>query len=312
MTTPPAVYEQFKDKLRLRLAELIDTRAKETQELRLDRETISRQLHLLVNSKPEPGQQALPAVDQERLIEELANEIVGLGPLELLLLDPQVTEIMVNGPDQIFVERGGRLEHVPASFRDNSHLMTVIERLLGRTGMAVTGQQPCVDASLPDGTRLNIIIPPLVLNGATVTIRKKLRHWGIDDFVTVNSLTAETAEFLAACVKAKVNFIISGGTSTGKTTLVSVLSTFLPPEERVITIENVAELELLNRQHWVRLVARSPNIDGRGEIPLRVLVHNALRMRPDRIIVGECRGAGRGRLAAVAWKVHRQRREFRP
>lgn len=213
-----------------------------------------------------------------------------VGPLEPLLLDPETTEIMINGPEQVYVERHGRLERAPAAFRDANHLMSVIERLLDSAGMSVTSSEPCVDASLPDGSRINVIVPPLVLNGPTVTIRKKIRPWTMDDYLRLESLSAQAKEFLEACVKAKVNLIVSGGTSTGKTTLVSLLSSCIPQTERIITIENVAELELAGHEHWIRLVARSPNIEGRGEIPLRTLVRNALRMRPDRIILGEARG----------------------
>jgi pilus assembly protein CpaF len=215
---------------------------------------------------------------------------VGSGPLDGLLGDPAVNEIMINGPEEIFVERDGRIERVETKFRDANHLMAFIERLLEPARASVTETNPCVDASLPDGSRINVIIPPLVLNGPTVTIRRKLRRWEMNDLVYLESLSPEAAEFLEACVKARVNVILSGGTSTGKTALVSILSSFIPQEERIITIENVAELDLPNRQHWIKLVSRSPNAEGRGEIPLRTLVRNALRMRPDRVILGEARG----------------------
>lgn len=286
------VYEQFKQQMRLRLAEWLENgaRARDTGAAPLDRETLSAQLRRIVNASLEPRRPALSAHDQERVIEELANEVMGVGPLEPFLTDPQVTEIMVNGPQQVYVERHGRLERTTAAFRDEQHLLAVIERLLEAAHLSVTEATPCLDASLPDGGRINVIVPPLVLNGPTLTIRKKLRRWNMEDFVSLESLSRQAAEFLDACVKAKVNFVISGGTSTGKTTLVSLLSASIPSNERIITIETNAELELPNRDHWIRLVGRLPNMEGRGEISLRMLVRNALRMRPDRIILGEARG----------------------
>ena len=290
MTDSQVAYEQLKQKLRLRLAALLENGAREGEATDLDREAISTQLRLLLSASREPRQPVLSAQEQARLVEELADEIIGAGPLEPLLADPEVTEIMVNGPGQVYVERGGRLERTGVAFRDANHLMSVIERLLDTAGASVTESEPCLDATLPDGARINVIIPPLVLNGPTMTIRKKLRRWTMDDFIAYGTLTPQVAELLAACVKAKVNLVISGGTSTGKTTLVSILSSFILQEERIITIENVAELDLPNREHWIRLVARAPNIEGRGEMPLRALVRNAMRMRPDRIILGEARG----------------------
>ena len=227
--------------------------------------------------------------DEGRMFREVIDEVTGLGPIDQLMIDPSVSEVMVNGPDQVYVERNGVLERAEMKFRDVDHLRAVIERLLGGTGLSVTESEPCVDGSLPDGGRINVIIPPLVLNGPTITIRKELRRFEMNEFVSLGTLSPQAAEFLEKCVKCKANLIISGGTSTGKTTLVSLLSVFIPAQERVITIENVAELELLGREHWIRLIAKSPNLEGRGEIPLRTLVRNALRMRPDRIILGEAR-----------------------
>ncbi len=227
--------------------------------------------------------------DEGRMFREVIDEVTGLGPIDQLMIDPSVSEVMVNGPDQVYVERNGVLERAEMKFRDVDHLRAVIERLLGGTGLSVTESEPCVDGSLPDGGRINVIIPPLVLNGPTITIRKELRRFEMNEFVSLGSLSPQAAEFLEKCVKCKANLIISGATSTGKTTLVSLLSVFIPAQERVITIENVAELELLGREHWIRLIAKSPNLEGRGEIPLRTLVRNAMRMRPDRIILGEAR-----------------------
>ena len=233
---------------------------------------------------------ALSAQDQDRLIHETLSEVLGFGPLDALLADETISEIMVNGPRDIFVERNGRIERVAATFTDAHHLMVAIERMLGGLGLTVTESSPVCDARLPDGSRINVIIPPLVLNGPVVTIRRKLRDWTMADYVAMGALSEQAAEFLEACVRARVNLVFSGATSTGKTTLVSVLSAAIPKGERLITIENVSELDLPGRDHWIRLVAKAANIEGKGEIPLRVLVKNALRMRPDRIILGEARG----------------------
>jgi len=281
-------YDQLKHNLKLRLVQLsnVNQRGPAT----LDRDTIAQQLKLVVNAIGGPQKAGVNGEEQARLVSEVASEVLGAGPLDPLLADPEVIEVMVNGPHQVFVERLGRMEKTPITFRDNEQLLFIIERILDRAGLTINESEPLVDASLPDGTRINVIIPPLTLNGPLVTIRKKSRRWDLDGLLAQQSLSKESADFLVACVAAKVNIIVSGGTSTGKTTLVSVLSAFIPPEERIITIENVAELELINREHWIRLVARAPNIEGKGEIPLRTLVANALRMRPDRIILGEARG----------------------
>ena len=294
MADVSSTYESIKQKVKIRLTQELTNGAKgtnkKTQHTPLDRETIAIQLRALLSSpQAETKQLVLSIQKQEQLLDELTNEITEMGPLDLLLDDADVTEIMVNGPDQIFVERRGQLDRTSAVFRDTHHLMSVIERFLNAAGVSVTESEPCVDASLPNGNRLNVIIPPAVLNGPTLTIRKKVRQWKMEDFIARGSLSIEAAEFLEACVKAKINLLVSGATSTGKTTLVGLLSAFIPQHERIITIENTGELELPNREHWIRLVARVPNIEGRGEISLRTLVNNALRMRPDRIILGEAR-----------------------
>ncbi len=283
------VYEQLKRSLRLQLAERLNADADRT--LPLPREALSAHLHQLMRSTREEFRPAVIGPQMEaQVITEIINEMAGFGPLESLFEDPEVTEIMVNGPSQIYVERRGRLEQTPVTFASQEELMAFIERLLDRVGASVTKSDPCVDASLPGGARMNVIVPPLVLNGPTLTIRKELRARPMEEIVSLESVNQQATAFLAACVQAKVNLIISGGTSTGKTTLAAALSTFIPQEERIISIENVAELQLPNRAHWIRLVGRTANIEGRGEVPLRTLVRNALRMRPDRIILGEARG----------------------
>lgn len=293
MTSSTSVYEQVKQRVKMRLAELLERDARQGERATLDRDTIALHLRGVLNGAPAESKSgvalSLSSPEQERLIAELADEVLGAGPLEPLLADPTVTEIMVNGPSEVFVERQGRLERSDVSFRDERHVLLIIERLLDAAGVSVTESQPCADASLPNGARMNVVIPPIVVGGPTMTIRKKLRNWEMGDYLTLGSLSQQVAEFLQACVKAKVNLVISGGTSTGKTSLVAILSAFIPQEERVITIENAAELELPNCRHWVRLIARAPNMEGRGDISLRTLVRNALRMRPDRIILGEAR-----------------------
>ncbi|MBI4003557.1 MAG: CpaF family protein [Candidatus Omnitrophica bacterium] len=275
----------------MRLVDALD-RLPEGNRRAMNRDELAATLRQLIASSPEELRQlnGAGAGEADRLVHEVIEEMLGFGPLDRFLNDPTITEIMINGPGEMFVERDGRLERVESIFRDAAHLMAVIERLLGSVGLAVNESEPLCDASLPNGSRVNVIIPPLVLNGPVVTIRTKSRTWTMDDYIKAGALSPDAAAFLRACVRAKVNLVVSGGTSTGKTTLVSIFSNDIPPEERIITIENVAEMELRGRDHWIRLVAKSPNLEGRGEIPLRTLVKNALRMRPDRLILGEARG----------------------
>jgi pilus assembly protein CpaF len=231
----------------------------------------------------------LSRAERERLFEGIVAEILGFGPLEPLLADESVSEIMVNGPDKVFVERKGKLAKTNIIFEDNEHVMRVIDRIVSPLGRRIDESSPYVDARLPDGSRVNAIIPPLALNGPTLTIRKFEKDpLTIDDLVSFGSLSPETGEFLKACVKARLNIIVSGGTGSGKTTLLNVLSSFIPEDERIITVENAAELQL-RQEHVVTLESRPPNIEGKGEVTIQDLVVNTLRMRPDRIVVGECR-----------------------
>jgi len=229
--------------------------------------------------------------ERSRLVREIADDILGYGPLEPLLADGTVTEIMVNGFDQVYVERQGKIEPTSVAFVDDNHLLRIIDKIVSAVGRRIDESSPMVDARLPDGSRINAIIPPLALDGPVLTIRKFAREvLTIDDLIGNGTLTAHAAEFLAACVRGKLNVLISGGSGVGKTTLLNNISAFIPADERVITIEDAAELAL-KQPHVVRLEARPPNIEGEGEIRIRELVRNALRMRPDRIIVGEVRGA---------------------
>jgi len=225
-----------------------------------------------------------------RLITEVADDTLGFGPLQRLLDDPTISEIMVNGPDHIYVERDGKLLRTGTAFRSEDKLRRVIERIVSRVGRRIDESSPMVDARLPDGSRVNAIIPPLAVGGSSLTIRKFANDpYLASDLVEFGTLNEEMVELLYACVNAKLNVIISGGTGTGKTTLLNVLSSFIPSNERIVTIEDAVELQL-QQDHVVRLESRPANIEGRGEITIRDLVRNALRMRPDRIVVGECRG----------------------
>lgn len=227
--------------------------------------------------------------ERAKLSYTLFNEVMGLGPLEQLLRDPSITEVMVNGPRQIFVEREGRLSPADVSFRDEEHVMQIIEKIVNAMGRHVDEASPMVDARLKDGSRVNIIIPPLSLVGPVITIRKfSKKPFTINDLISFGSLTPRMANFLEACVKGNLNMMVSGGTGSGKTTLLNVLSSFIPDGQRIVTLEDAAELQL-NQPHVVTLESRPANMEGRGEISIRDLVKNALRMRPDRIIVGEVR-----------------------
>lgn len=227
--------------------------------------------------------------ERARMFEQIAAEILGFGPLQPLLDDDSVTEIMVNGAKNIYVERKGKIFRVPLTFENTEHVMRIIERIVAPLGRRIDESSPYVDARLPDGSRVNAVIPPISLVGPVLTIRKFSKNpITVDQLVSFGSLTPEAVQFLEACVKARINIVISGGTGSGKTTLLNVLSGFIPADERIVTIENAAELQL-RQEHVVTLESRPPNIEGRGEVTIRHLVINALRMRPDRIIVGEIR-----------------------
>ena len=232
---------------------------------------------------------AIPLGDRERLVEELISEILGLGPIEPLLKDSSVTEVMVNGPDSIYIERKCRLQKTDVRFRNTEHLMHIIDRIVTAVGRRVDESSPMVDARLADGSRVNVIIPPLSLTGPCVTIRKFSKDvLTVDKMIEFGSFGQRMAEFLEDCVKGRLNIVVSGGTGSGKTTLLNVLSSYVPATERIVTLEDSAELQL-KQDHVVTLETRPPNIEGEGEVTMRDLVRNALRMRPDRIIVGECR-----------------------
>jgi pilus assembly protein CpaF len=233
----------------------------------------------------------LSRVERQRLFEQIVAEILGFGPIEPFLADETITEVMVNGPKNIYIERGGKVVRTTAQFESNDHVMRIIDRIVAPLGRRIDEAQPYVDARLPDGSRVNAVIPPISLVGPTITIRKFFKiPLTVEQIIANGSITPEAIEFLKACVISRLNMLVSGGTGSGKTTLLNILSGFIPEDERIVTIENAAELQL-RQEHVVTLESRPPNIEGRGEVSIRDLVINSLRMRPERIIVGECRGA---------------------
>ncbi|MBM3181014.1 MAG: CpaF family protein [Chloroflexi bacterium] len=286
MTSPQAgSYFDLKTRVQKKLLAEIDPSmdVSRTDDVRRTIQSLFEQILLeenIVLSRPE----------RARLFEQIAAEILGLGPIQSLLEDDTITEIMVNGPKNIYIERKGKLHRVPVTFESNEHVMRIIDRIVAPLGRRIDESSPYVDARLQDGSRVNAVIPPISLVGPVLTIRKFSKNpISVDQMVQFGSITNEAVQFLKACVEAHLNIIISGGTGSGKTTLLNVLSGFIPSDERILTIENAAELQL-RQEHVVTLESRPPNIEGRGEITIRDLVINALRMRPERIIVGECRG----------------------
>ena len=238
-------------------------------------------------------QRELPALspdERQRFVSDITDDVLGYGPLEAYLADDDVSEIMVNGTDSIYIERNGRLHRTDARFHADAHLRRVIERIVSKIGRRIDESSPMVDARLSDGSRVNAIIPPLAVDGPSLTIRKFTKErWGVDDLIRFGSMTEQMAELLSVCVRGKLNILVTGGTGTGKTTMLNVLSSFIPADERIVTIEDAVELQL-RQDHVVRLESRPANIEGKGKVDIRDLVRNSLRMRPDRIIVGEVRG----------------------
>ncbi|MGC1183618.1 MAG: CpaF family protein [Candidatus Dormiibacterota bacterium] len=254
------------------------------------REKLVAKIGELCNSVLEDLSISITRTDRQRMVEQLISDVLGLGPLEMMLKDPEISEIMINGPEDIYVERQGRIHRYPAKFDNTDHLMQIIDRIVSSIGRRVDESSPMVDARLKDGSRVNVIIPPLALQGPTLTIRRFSKDpYTVEDLINFGTLTAEMAAFIRACVRARLNVLISGGTGSGKTTTLNVLSGWIPDDERIITIEDAAELQL-RQDHVVTLESRPANIEGRGRVSIRDLVINSLRMRPDRIVVGECRG----------------------
>ena len=255
-----------------------------------DADHVRRRIGELVNEMIVEQSLTMSRQDKLRVIDTVIADVLGLGPLETLLNDEEVTEIMINSPKQIYVEQHGKLSLSPVTFESNDQLMQVIDRIVTSIGRRVDESSPMVDARLKDGSRVNVIIPPLALRGPTVTIRKFAKEaLSVDDLVTFGSLTGDMIRYLRACVRGRLNVVVSGGTGSGKTTTLNILSGFIPEDERIVTIEDAAELQL-RQDHVVTLETRPANIEGRGRVSIRELVINSLRMRPDRIVIGECRG----------------------
>jgi pilus assembly protein CpaF len=280
-------YQELKSSVHSQLLERIDLAAME----KMPEDRLRIELKVLVEQLLAEQGTVLNQDERARLVRDIQNEVLGLGPLEPLLADPTISDILVNTCNTIYVERRGKIEPTDVRFTNNAHLMKIIDKIVSRIGRRVDESSPMVDARLPDGSRVNAIIPPLALDGPILSIRRfpadPLR---MEDLLKLKSLTPEMGEIIAGLVKAKVNMIISGGTGTGKTTMLNVMSGFIPANERILTIEDSAELQL-QQPHVVRMETRPPNIEGKGEVTQRALVRNSLRMRPDRIIVGEVRGA---------------------
>jgi pilus assembly protein CpaF len=254
-------------------------------------DTLRREIRLVVERLCDTENPLLNRMERERLIDEVLDETFGFGPLEMLLKDPTISDILVNGPHKVYVERRGKMEKCDVKFRDNDHLLQIIDRIVSKVGRRVDETSPMVDARLPDGSRVNAIIPPLALDGPSMSIRRfGSNPLKLEDLLNFKAFTPEMAMLMEAAIKARLNILISGGTGCGKTTLLNTLSSFIPAEERIVTIEDAAELQL-QQDHVVRLETRPPNIEGKGQVTTRDLVRNALRMRPERIIIGECRGA---------------------
>lgn len=279
---------RLKDRLHEALLEQIGPRLFEADRQPKEFEGLVREtLHSILDAEVVP----LTASDRTRVVQEVADEILGHGPLEPLLRDPEITEIIVNGFDRVFVEKDGRLSRSNTRFTDEAHLRRTIAKIVGRVGRRIDEASPMVDARLPDGSRVNAVIPPIAIDGSSLTIRKfAVDPFTDDDLIAFGTLSPQVRDVLRACVHGKLNILISGGTGSGKTTTLNVMSSFIPHDERIVTIEDAAELQL-QQEHVVRLESRPPNIEGRGEITIRDLVRNSLRMRPDRIIVGEVRDA---------------------
>ncbi len=281
----PAAFVLIKDKVQQELIEDL-----EQNPMSLDMESGRAIIEPIFARAVAASGLVLSRSERQQLFEMIVADILGFGPLQPLLDDDSVSEIMVNGPHKVYVERGGRLVLTDVRFQDNNHIMRIVERILAPLGRRVDESSPMVDARLPDGSRVNVIIPPLAIDGPAVTIRKfSKKPLTVEDLIRFGSFTEEFAQFIKACVISRLNIIVSGGTGSGKTTLLNVLSSFIPNDERIVTIEDSAELQL-RQEHVVRLETRPPNIEGKGAISIRDLVINSLRMRPDRIVVGECRG----------------------
>ncbi len=282
-------YQELKTRIHRKLIDKLDL----SQIGAIPEQQLRAEVRKIVEELLDSESEDLPVagVNRERLLAEIQHETFGLGPLEPLLADPTISDILVNGHKQVYVERFGKLERTDMVFKDDDHLLHIIDRIVSQVGRRVDESSPMVDARLPDGSRVNAIIPPLAIDGPALSIRKfGVRKFTMEDLIDIGTLTRDMALLMQGAVRARLNILISGGTGSGKTTFLNVLSSFVPGEERIVTIEDAAELQL-RQEHVVRLETRPPNVEGKGAVTQRELLINALRMRPDRIIVGECRGA---------------------
>jgi pilus assembly protein CpaF len=289
--TGPKRRDPVLDELRQRIHHhLIDELGPILYDKRLSEDDLRRRVHEQLHSALAQERAPLSAADKAQLIQDVSDDILGYGPIDRLLKDEEVSEVMVNGPDSVYVERVGRIEKTDASFVDETHLRRIIDKIVSQVGRRIDEAVPMVDARLPDGSRVNAVIHPLAVGGPFLTIRKFSKEpYQIDDLIRFGTLNAHAARFLQACVVGRLNVIVSGGTGTGKTTTLNVLSSFIPTDERIVTVEDAKELQL-NQDHVLAMEARPPNIEGKGQVTIRDLVRNCLRMRPDRVVVGECRG----------------------
>lgn len=282
-------FEEIKNKIFNKIIEEIKTDALKDIDEEDEEDKLKEEISSIVEDILNEENTFISKSERQKIIAEVINETIGFGPISPLIQDPTVSEIMVNGPDQVYVEKKGRLTISDVTFKDENHVMKVIEKIVAPLGRRIDESSPMVDARLPNGSRVNVIIPPLSLNGPTITIRKfSERPFTVKDLINFGTLTPNVAMFLKACVEARLNIVVSGGTGSGKTTTLNVISSFIPDDERIITIEDAAELQL-GQEHVIRLETRPPNVEGKGAVTIRDLVRNSLRMRPDRIVVGEVR-----------------------
>lgn len=283
----PDPYQELKARIHRKLVERLDLSTLNE----IGSERLENEIRLITEDLVDKENVPMSGPDRNRLVVDVLHETLGLGPLEPLLHDPDISDILVNGPGSVYIEKFGKLEKTDIVFRNDAHLMQIIDRIISKVGRRIDEGSPYVDARLPDGSRVNCIIPPLALDGPVLSIRRfGIEYLRVGDLLTFNSLTPQMAEVLEGAVKARINILISGGTGSGKTTLLNVLSEYIPHRERIVTIEDSAELHL-KQDHVVRLETRPPNIEGKGEVTQRDLVRNSLRMRPDRIVLGEVRGS---------------------
>src|SRR5947208_9030174 len=280
-------FEELKRQIHSKLVERLDfTRVRD-----LSSDAMRRDIRRVIEHLCDTENPLLNRIERERLIDEILDETLGFGPLEILLKDPTISDILVNGPFKVYVERRGKLEKTEVKFRDNDHLLQIIDRIVSKVGRRVDETSPMVDARLPDGSRVNAVIQPISLDGPSLSIRRfGTNPLKLEDLLNYKAFTPEMAMLMEACIKARLNVVISGGTGSGKTTLLNTMSSFIPSDERIVTIEDAAELQM-QQDHVVRMETRPPNIEGKGSVSTRDCVRNALRMRPERIIIGELRGA---------------------